>query len=143
MDTYGQVCSERKIVNASLFKKAAGADSFRREGAERAYKRITSADWRNEIDKDIMLILYVEQAVTTNDLPVAHWRFCNYLKLNRNVALVQRPSKPACEWTALAKTLMRNSVALDWEFSCLYLPGRLKTKFTAKKPSWRSKTTKG
>jgi 4-hydroxy-3-polyprenylbenzoate decarboxylase len=66
----------------------------------------------NEMLEGIKMILYVEETVDANDLPVALWRFCNNLDPKRDNILFSRPSK-------------KDTGKM---FHCLGLDGTIKTK---------------
>lgn len=66
----------------------------------------------NEMLEGIKMVLYVEETVDANDLPVALWRFCNNLDPKRDNILSSRPSKK------------ENGKM----FHCLGLDGTIKTK---------------
>ena len=104
---------EIKVVNASLLQKGLPVLILSIEKGRKGHVRsLHQQIGELQQIEGIKLILYVEQTVDANDLPVALWRFCNNLDPKRDAVLVQRPSL-----VADGKTV-----------ACMGLDGTIKTK---------------
>lgn len=104
---------EIKLVNSRLLEKQIpcliiSVEKSRRGHIQELHQLICAL---RELE-GVKMILYVENSVNANDLPVALWRLCNNLDPKRDHFLVQRPSL----------------VQHDNIFSCIGFDGTRKTK---------------